>query len=375
MAAPRTKRTKRYATRKTLALSSIPEDSVHLESCTTTSAQQAMSCRDMMLVKCYGDDIASLKRNLVFLRKRQNVAIWLNKLFRGTLRGKVDKLEMSIVVKEGSIEHLQKLIKKTKLKAHASNLDSEGEATQDILLQHSVSCELKHMGEPQTSCPKTSGGGDSAGGSPPALAPIYPLAPQLARPPLANTIGGAASAGGSPPIAPQLARPPLASTSGGAASAGGSPPIAPQIARPPLASTSVDPFGPERQYRRPRDASLGADATKSGGSDARGLGQGKEKMEPPSGKQRSCFEEETAEACAPRWGNLSLLAWGPLAGSTLTGKCRGGKYLAKARHTLFPAFQARYHTSLTQDAVEEYCKLADRQQGHVNDSDGIAVVC
>eukprot|EP00798_Chlamydomonas_sp_ICE-L_P026134 gene26134-11854_t len=251
MAAPRTKRTKRYATRKTLALSSIPEDSVHLEAQTTTSAQQAMSSRDMMLVKCYGEDIASLKRNLVFLRKRQNVAIWLNKLFRGTLRGKVDKLEMSIVVKEGSIEHLQKLIKKTKLGAHASNLDSEGEATQDILQQHSVSCELKHVGEPQTLSPKTSGGGDSAGGSPRALAPIYPLAPQLARPPLASTSGGAASAGGSPPIAPQLAR-------------------------PPLAGTSVDPLGPERQYRRPRDASLGADATKSGGSDARGLGQGPE---------------------------------------------------------------------------------------------------
>eukprot|EP00798_Chlamydomonas_sp_ICE-L_P026135 gene26135-11855_t len=72
-----------------------------------------------------------------------------------------------------------------------------------------------------------------------------------------------------------------------------------------------------------------------------------------------CFEEETAEACAPRWGNLSLLVWVPLTGSTLTGKCRGGKHPGKARHALFPAFQARYHTSLTQDAVEEYCKLAD----------------
>ena len=32
------------------------------------------------------------------------------------------------------------------------------------------------------------------------------------------------------------------------------------------------------------------------------------------------FEEELAEACAPSNCNVSLLAYGPLAGGTLTGK-------------------------------------------------------
>eukprot|EP00798_Chlamydomonas_sp_ICE-L_P026123 gene26123-11842_t len=54
-----------------------------------------------------------------------------------------------------------------------------------------------------------------------------------------------------------------------------------------------------------------------------------------------CFEEETAEACAPRWGNLSLLAWGPLAGGVLTGKYLGGQQPAMARHTKWPGIHNR----------------------------------
>lgn len=48
------------------------------------------------------------------------------------------------------------------------------------------------------------------------------------------------------------------------------------------------------------------------------------------------FEGDLAEACAPCNANIGLLAYGCLAGGTLTGKYQGGQRPAGARHTEFP---------------------------------------
>eukprot|EP00798_Chlamydomonas_sp_ICE-L_P012566 gene12566-15788_t len=76
-----------------------------------------------------------------------------------------------------------------------------------------------------------------------------------------------------------------------------------------------------------------------------------------------CFEEETAAACAPRWGNVSLLAWGPLAGEVLTGKYLGGQKPAMARHTKWPnaCRHSLYHCSVAMEACTEYADLAKRK--------------
>ncbi len=71
------------------------------------------------------------------------------------------------------------------------------------------------------------------------------------------------------------------------------------------------------------------------------------------------FEPELAEACTPRHHNLGLLVYGALAGGTLTGKYRGGEP-PKARHTLWPNFQPRYHTSVSRWAAGEYATIAER---------------
>mmetsp|Transcript_22255 Transcript_22255/g.38204 ORF Transcript_22255/g.38204 Transcript_22255/m.38204 type:complete len:361 (+) Transcript_22255:103-1185(+) len=70
------------------------------------------------------------------------------------------------------------------------------------------------------------------------------------------------------------------------------------------------------------------------------------------------FESELAEACAPSHFNIGLLAYGPLAGGSLSGKYLNGASNPKARHTLFPTFQPRYHAARTMAACAKYAELA-----------------
>jgi len=71
------------------------------------------------------------------------------------------------------------------------------------------------------------------------------------------------------------------------------------------------------------------------------------------------FEEELAEACAPSHHNISLLAYGVLAGGALTDKylTPGGPPPA-ARHVKFPSFQGRYHTPQVLEAAAKYAAIA-----------------
>ncbi|KAG1670970.1 hypothetical protein FOA52_014359 [Chlamydomonas sp. UWO 241] len=71
------------------------------------------------------------------------------------------------------------------------------------------------------------------------------------------------------------------------------------------------------------------------------------------------FDEELAEACAPAAYNVHLLAYGPLAGGTLSGKYHDKHMpLESARHTLFGKFQPRYHSERTMAATAKYMELA-----------------
>jgi len=67
------------------------------------------------------------------------------------------------------------------------------------------------------------------------------------------------------------------------------------------------------------------------------------------------FESELAETCSSVNHNVGLLAYGPLAGGTLSGK---GYSEPGSRHVLFPNFQARYHCPASRDAAEKYAQLA-----------------
>jgi aryl-alcohol dehydrogenase-like predicted oxidoreductase len=77
---------------------------------------------------------------------------------------------------------------------------------------------------------------------------------------------------------------------------------------------------------------------------------------------RGQFETDLAEVCAPRQGNVGLLAYSPLAGGALSGKYNantpGSAALAKARFSLFQGYMARYQQSLVREAVDEYAKVA-----------------
>lgn len=69
------------------------------------------------------------------------------------------------------------------------------------------------------------------------------------------------------------------------------------------------------------------------------------------------FERETAEACY-HYG-VKMSSYGPLAGGMLSGKyTEDGNDLSKARHTLFPTFQQRYHLDRTKDAARKYAGIA-----------------
>uniref|UniRef100_A0A7S1DKA7 NADP-dependent oxidoreductase domain-containing protein n=1 Tax=Hemiselmis andersenii TaxID=464988 RepID=A0A7S1DKA7_HEMAN len=77
------------------------------------------------------------------------------------------------------------------------------------------------------------------------------------------------------------------------------------------------------------------------------------------------FEQDgTAEACSPKSSGVengvSLLAYGALAGGTLSGKYHEKKDTDKARHTLYPEFQSRYHSQGTMDATKDYVEAAKK---------------
>eukprot|EP00283_Hemiselmis_rufescens_P001041 CAMPEP_0173470966 /NCGR_PEP_ID=MMETSP1357-20121228/78155_1 /TAXON_ID=77926 /ORGANISM="Hemiselmis rufescens, Strain PCC563" /LENGTH=365 /DNA_ID=CAMNT_0014439265 /DNA_START=161 /DNA_END=1258 /DNA_ORIENTATION=+ len=79
------------------------------------------------------------------------------------------------------------------------------------------------------------------------------------------------------------------------------------------------------------------------------------------------FEQDgTAEACSPQSSGVdngvSLLSYGVLAGGTLSGKYQDKSDTSKARHTLYPEFQSRYHSEGTMDAANDYLALA-KQHG------------
>lgn len=56
--------------------------------------------------------------------------------------------------------------------------------------------------------------------------------------------------------------------------------------------------------------------------------------------------------------DMSLLAYGPLAGGKLSGKYMGGARPDGARFTLFPAFGPRYAKPYVDEAVAAYHELA-----------------
>ena len=78
------------------------------------------------------------------------------------------------------------------------------------------------------------------------------------------------------------------------------------------------------------------------------------------------FEQDgTAEACSPLnvGGNgIGLLAYGALAGGTLSGKyAEKAAESEQSRHTKFPGFQPRYHADATREIAAEFAKVAIEQ--------------
>lgn len=75
---------------------------------------------------------------------------------------------------------------------------------------------------------------------------------------------------------------------------------------------------------------------------------------------RTAFETDLAEVCAPRQANVSLLAYSPLAGGSLSGKYISGDAGDGARFTRFPGYMERYNQSLAREATIEYMKIAEK---------------
>eukprot|EP00201_Polytomella_parva_P011534 CAMPEP_0175073856 /NCGR_PEP_ID=MMETSP0052_2-20121109/20863_1 /TAXON_ID=51329 ORGANISM="Polytomella parva, Strain SAG 63-3" /NCGR_SAMPLE_ID=MMETSP0052_2 /ASSEMBLY_ACC=CAM_ASM_000194 /LENGTH=356 /DNA_ID=CAMNT_0016341849 /DNA_START=54 /DNA_END=1124 /DNA_ORIENTATION=+ len=76
------------------------------------------------------------------------------------------------------------------------------------------------------------------------------------------------------------------------------------------------------------------------------------------------YEEELAEAAAPRHLNMGLLAYGSLAGGVLSGKYLPGSTTPdveekRSRHSKFPQFQTRYHTPRALAATAKYAEIAE----------------
>ena len=68
------------------------------------------------------------------------------------------------------------------------------------------------------------------------------------------------------------------------------------------------------------------------------------------------FETDLAEVCSNT--NVSLLAYSPLAGGSLTGKYLGREAPAGARFSLFPGYMERFNQSQARKAVERYVQIA-----------------
>lgn len=75
---------------------------------------------------------------------------------------------------------------------------------------------------------------------------------------------------------------------------------------------------------------------------------------------RSDFENGLSEVCSPRHENVGLLAYSPLAGGILTGKYARDDCPPTSRLNLFPGYMGRYKQSLAQQAVAEYCTIAEK---------------
>lgn len=70
------------------------------------------------------------------------------------------------------------------------------------------------------------------------------------------------------------------------------------------------------------------------------------------------FEGHLSEACAPRNGNMPLLAYSPLAGGALSGKYLYGNVPPNARFCLYPHYMKRFQSSLASEAIAEYANVA-----------------
>lgn len=74
------------------------------------------------------------------------------------------------------------------------------------------------------------------------------------------------------------------------------------------------------------------------------------------------FDGPLAEACS--FYNVKLLAYGPLAGGTLTGKYQDKSVkrpkVAGWRHDVFPKFQERYYAQPAQEATAKYVEVAKK---------------
>jgi aryl-alcohol dehydrogenase-like predicted oxidoreductase len=70
------------------------------------------------------------------------------------------------------------------------------------------------------------------------------------------------------------------------------------------------------------------------------------------------FDGGNAEVCHPKNGNIGLIAYGCLAGGTLSGKYNNGGKPSGARHTLFPGFQPRYVSERALAATADYAAVA-----------------
>ena len=68
------------------------------------------------------------------------------------------------------------------------------------------------------------------------------------------------------------------------------------------------------------------------------------------------FENNLSEAVAME--NVGLIAYSPLAGGRLTGKYIADQRPRGARYSLWPGPKNKYHNSLVNDAVSDYCQLA-----------------
>ena len=74
---------------------------------------------------------------------------------------------------------------------------------------------------------------------------------------------------------------------------------------------------------------------------------------------RKDYEAGLSEVCYHK--NVGLLAYSPLASGTLTGKYNVKKeedIPSGSRLTLFPGFMDRYRQSLNEEAIQEYCTIA-----------------